>query len=74
MPIRDLFVIRPRSNDPDDLTLREARALAQADRVYHAAGVAAAILDRARADADRICGEAPAELPDGLSVQLEFPR
>lgn len=73
-PKRELFVIRLRSDDPDDLTLRDARALAQADRVYHAVGIAAAILDRARADADRICGEAPTALPDGLSVQLECPR
>lgn len=73
-PNRELFVIRPRSDDPDDLTLREARALASADRVYHAADIAHAILDRARADADRIVGTAPGELPGGLSVQLECPR
>lgn len=69
-PDRELFVIRPRSADPDDLTLREARALAQADRVYYAAGVTPALLDRARADAERIIGPAPADLPTGLSVQV----
>lgn len=62
--------IRLRSSDPDDLTLREARMLAQADRVYHAAGVPAAILDRARADADRIVGTAPNAPPPGLSIVL----
>lgn len=42
-----------RSPDPDDLTLREARLLAGADVVRHAADIPAAILDRARADAVR---------------------
>ena len=46
--------LRLRSGDPDDLTLREARLLASADRVYHRSNVPPAILDRARADAERI--------------------
>lgn len=66
----DLLAIALRSPDPDDLTLREARALAQADRVYHARDVPAAILDRARADADRIVGAAPEAPLPGLSVAL----
>ena len=41
------------SDDPDDLTLREARALANADCVLHGADVPVAVLDRARADAVR---------------------
>ena len=45
--------IRLTSTDPDDLTLRDARLLANADRVTHDAAVPPAILDRARADADR---------------------
>ena len=44
------------SDDPDDLTLRQARLLASATTVYHAANVPSAILDRARADATRIQG------------------
>ena len=61
-----------RSPDPDDLTLREARLLAQADRVTHRPDVPAAILTRARADAERIACEAPpANLP-GLTVDLEM--
>lgn len=61
------------STDPDELTLRQARALAQADRVFHQEGVPAAILDRARADAARIaCDGAPAEPGPGLSVYLEM--
>lgn len=64
--------IRLTSGDPDDLTLRQARWLAQADRVTHRAGVPTAILDRARADAVRLVTDAP---PDddgpGLTVDVE---
>ncbi|MBB4837831.1 uroporphyrin-III C-methyltransferase/precorrin-2 dehydrogenase/sirohydrochlorin ferrochelatase [Sphingomonas kyeonggiensis] len=60
------------SDDPDDLTLRQARALAQAERVYHFPGVPTAILNRARADAPRIACSAPPEAPGpGLSIWLE---
>jgi uroporphyrin-III C-methyltransferase/precorrin-2 dehydrogenase/sirohydrochlorin ferrochelatase len=63
------------SLDPDDLTLRQARALAQADRVLHAPGVPSAILDRARADAPRIVSPAPPVEPgNGLTVYLEMAR
>lgn len=41
------------SDDPDDLTLRQARWLGQADMVAHEPEVTAAILNRARADAVR---------------------
>jgi uroporphyrin-III C-methyltransferase/precorrin-2 dehydrogenase/sirohydrochlorin ferrochelatase len=58
------------SRDPDDLTLRQARLLAAADRVTHRADVPAAILDRARADALRMpCDEAP-EDGEGLTVDV----
>lgn len=60
------------SADPEALSLREARLLALADRIYHAIDVPAAILDRARADADRIMGTAPATPLPGLSVVLEI--
>ena len=42
-----------RSDDPDDLTLREARLLGTADVIRHAADIPLAILIRARADAER---------------------
>lgn len=61
------------SSDPDDLTLRAARMLALADRLYHAADAPLAILDRARADAERITGPVPADLPPGLSIELVAP-
>lgn len=41
------------SDDPDDLTLRQARWLGAADLVVYEPGVAPAILNRARADAAR---------------------
>jgi uroporphyrin-III C-methyltransferase/precorrin-2 dehydrogenase/sirohydrochlorin ferrochelatase len=61
------------SPDPDDLTLRQARALAAADRIYHRSGVPTQILNRARADAARIaCDAPPADPGPGLSVDLEM--
>jgi uroporphyrin-III C-methyltransferase/precorrin-2 dehydrogenase/sirohydrochlorin ferrochelatase len=60
--------IRLRSADPDDLTLREARALANADRVHYRPGVPSSILSRARADADRVaCDVLP---PVGVFVEM----
>jgi uroporphyrin-III C-methyltransferase / precorrin-2 dehydrogenase / sirohydrochlorin ferrochelatase len=56
------------SSDPDDLTLKQARLLSGADRVYHGADVPAAILDRARADAVRLSAEAPDVAMPGLTV------
>lgn len=68
-----LVAIALRTADPDDLTLREARWLAQADRVFHDPAVPAAILDRARADAPRIPGAPSAEPGPGLSVHVIAP-
>lgn len=63
--------VRLRSTDPDDLTLREARWLAQADRVTHRGDVPAAVLDRARADAVRELTEAaPSASAEGLTVDV----
>ena len=60
------------STDPDDLTLRQARALANADRVLHHPGVPVAILDRARADAVRQAWHDAPTPQDGLTVELEM--
>lgn len=65
-----LETISIRSPDPDELTLRAARLLGLADRIYHPADMPPALLDRARADAVRIVGPAPALLEPGLSVEL----
>ncbi|MDE0877501.1 MAG: siroheme synthase [Sphingomonas bacterium] len=58
------------SADPDDVTIRQARLLANADRVYHGDDVPPAILDRARADAARIAGAMPDPPEPGLSVEV----
>lgn len=68
-----LIHLQMTSADPDDLTLRMARLLGEADRVYHAPDVPGAILDRARADAVRIVAPgAPADPEAGLSLWLEM--
>ena len=59
------------SNDPEDLTLRTARLLGQADAVVHDPAVSPAILMRARADALRLpCGSAEPE--GGIVVVLRL--
>jgi uroporphyrin-III C-methyltransferase/precorrin-2 dehydrogenase/sirohydrochlorin ferrochelatase len=58
------------SADPDDLTLRAARLLGLTDRIYHAPDMPTAILDRARGDAARIAGAAPALREPGLTLEL----
>jgi uroporphyrin-III C-methyltransferase/precorrin-2 dehydrogenase/sirohydrochlorin ferrochelatase len=62
--------IRLRSPDPDQLTLAEARWLAQADTVVHEPDTAPAILDRARADAVRRPAPLPDPLPAGLTIRI----
>ncbi|MEE4454063.1 siroheme synthase [Novosphingobium resinovorum] len=59
-----------RSDDPDDLTLREARLLGAADVIVHDPRVAEAILDRARADAERHVAP-PSGAHAGLTVVLK---
>jgi uroporphyrin-III C-methyltransferase/precorrin-2 dehydrogenase/sirohydrochlorin ferrochelatase len=58
------------SPDPDDLTLRQARLLANADRVLHHPSVPTAILDRARADAVRQPWRGDAAAIAGLTLEL----
>ena len=62
------------SASPDDLTLRAARLLGEADHVFHAAAVPPAILDRARADAARhIAAAPPVDPPPGLTLWIDMP-
>lgn len=72
--IADDFVEIPlASTDPDDLTLRAARLLGQADTLYHWPDIPAAILNRARADAVRIpVSEAPTKARPGLSLYVRW--
>jgi uroporphyrin-III C-methyltransferase/precorrin-2 dehydrogenase/sirohydrochlorin ferrochelatase len=59
------------SDDPDDLTLRQARWLGSADTLCHEPGVPEAILIRARADAERYPlerGQSPAARPGRVVI------
>lgn len=58
------------SADPDALTLRAARLLGLADRLHVEGAVPPAILDRARADAQRIAGVPPRVPAPGLTLHL----
>jgi uroporphyrin-III C-methyltransferase/precorrin-2 dehydrogenase/sirohydrochlorin ferrochelatase len=71
----ELIALRLASPDPDDLTLRQARLLGQADRIFHRPDVPEAILDRARADAARVaCEQAPGSPGPGLSLDISMER
>jgi len=54
--------------DPDDLTLRQARALGGADTVAFEDGVTDAVLNRARADAVRVRIEPGADAPEAAGA------
>ena len=64
------------SQHPDDLTLRQARLLGMADAVIHEQGIAAAVLDRARADAVRLAIMPGEDAPQrqGIVVVLRASR
>ena len=58
------------SDDPDELTLRQARLLGSADAILFEPDIAPAILARARADAVRLPLPHVGQLPSGLVVEL----
>ena len=58
------------STDPDDLTLRQARYLGQADYLFHPETVPDSILSRARADAIRHVGSPPHPPLAGLVLHI----
>ncbi len=60
------------SNDPEDLTLRTARLLGEADHIFYDANIAPGILVRARADAARHEGPPPRDVPSGLTLYLQL--
>jgi uroporphyrin-III C-methyltransferase / precorrin-2 dehydrogenase / sirohydrochlorin ferrochelatase len=60
------------SDDPDDLTLGQARLLGRADVIFHSARLSPAILARGRADALRTpCADPPDPPFSGLVLYLE---
>jgi len=62
------------SDDPDYLTLREAKLLGMADTVLHDPDAPPAILARARADAARGAPDQLNQAPHGLVVVLRWSR
>lgn len=64
-----VFAFTLASADPDDLTLRQARWLGQADAVVVEGEVPGAILARARADAQRL-GPGDSLPPQGIVVRI----
>lgn len=61
------------STDPDDLTLRQARWLGQADQVFASDDVPEEVLDRARADAQRFSLSLWDEQPtEGLTLRIRM--
>ena len=64
-------VLKITSDDPEELTLRQARLLGRADHVLIGEGIVPAIVSRARADAVRMAvADAPSDL-SGLTVELQ---
>lgn len=60
------------SDDPDNLTLAQARLLGQADVIFHSLAIAPAILARGRADALRCACPTPPDPPfEGMVLYLE---
>jgi len=73
MPVTETWAeLAITSDDPDDLTLRQARMLGSADCILFEPGVAPAILDRARADAVRLPLPHDGPLPEGLTLVLRY--
>ena len=71
MPSDMVHTITLNSDDPDDLTLGQARLLGAADTVIFDPAVAPAILDRARADAVRVPAPHEATESQGLVIIIE---
>ncbi len=71
--VGQLVHIRLSSDDPDMLTLRDARHLGMADALWHKGDVPDGILNRARADTTRHIVDAPPPAPAaGLHLWLEI--
>lgn len=71
VPQRAEIVLR--SDDPDDLTLRDARLLGRADTILCDEGVPFGILERARADAVRLPIVLAGEERPGLTILIRRP-
>lgn len=65
-----MYEITLASDDPEDLTLRQARLLGSADAVLVEPGIPSAILARARADAERLALPLDGPPPGGVVVKI----
>lgn len=65
-------IICLKSNEADDLTINAARLLGEADIIYHDDDIPQEVLNRARADAERIIGDKLQDHPDALVVNLRY--
>ncbi|MHB9878919.1 precorrin-2 dehydrogenase/sirohydrochlorin ferrochelatase family protein [Pacificimonas sp. ICDLI1SI03] len=65
------YSLKPLSDDPDDLTLRDLRHLSQADRIYVQDGASRLIAERARRDAEVVHFSSDTDIqPTGRCVIL----
>lgn len=72
IPASGVVAIDLLSSDPEDLTLRAARLLGQADHIYADGPISDELVNRARADAVRHVGAPSSELPSGLVIHLRL--
>jgi uroporphyrin-III C-methyltransferase / precorrin-2 dehydrogenase / sirohydrochlorin ferrochelatase len=72
VPASGIVLIDLHSSDPEELTLRTARLLGQADHIYFDGPIEEGLVNRARADAVRHIGEPEIELPSGLVIHLRL--
>ncbi|MGC1470219.1 MAG: NAD(P)-dependent oxidoreductase [Sphingorhabdus sp.] len=72
IPASGVVAIDLHSSDPEDLTLRAARLLGQADHIYIDGLIGDELVNRARADAVRHIGAPGGELPSGLVIHLRL--
>ena len=72
LPASNVVVIDLRSSDPEDLTLRTARLLGQADHIFIDGPISDGLVNRARADAVRHVGAPGSDLPSGLVIHLRL--
>lgn len=71
-PVSGAVHIDLASTDPDELTLRAARLLGQADHVFIDGPISDDLVNRARADAVRHKGAPGADMPPGLVIHLRL--
>lgn len=72
IPVSGVMTIDLHSSDPEDMTLRTARLLGQADHIYVDGPISGELINRARADAVRHVGAPSSELPSGLVIHMRL--